>query len=192
MSATPQPTAHPSVLELVRARWPSVLGLTMILASSFRGTDVYVVTLVTMIAALCYLAAAATSRRGAAWITFGLSSILVPFGIITRLDLTIPIVLVAVLVVVAGVIIVEGDGWRELAIQAAGFAGFTGISVIALNLDPGSAALVAGFAVMGHGVWDVVHHRRDRVVPRSFAEFCAVLDFGIGILLLFVTWVTWF
>lgn len=39
-------------------------------------------------------------------------------------------------------------------------------------------------------VWDVIHHRRDKVVTRTSPGFCAVLDFGIGVLLLIVTWMT--
>jgi hypothetical protein len=181
---------RPTAAALLRSRWPSVLGLVMIAASSFRGADVYVVTLVTMVAALAYLTAAATSRRRAAWATFAISAVFVPIGVLTRVDLTLPIVAIAALVIVFGLATLERKGWRELAIQAAGFAGFTAVSVIALNLGPAVAAYVAATGVIGHGVWDVIHHRRDKVVTRAFSEFCAVLDFGIGAVLLIVTWMT--
>jgi hypothetical protein len=183
-------TKRPSFGALLRSRWPSALGLVMIAATSFRGADVYVVTLVTMIAALCYLAAAATARRKAAWIAFAITAAMVPIGVLTRLDLTIPLVVIAVLLVGYGLFTLTRDGWRELTIQSAGFAGFTAVSLIALNLGPAFAAYVAAAAVIGHGVWDLVHHHRDLVVTRSFAEFCAVLDFGMGALLLVVTWMT--
>jgi hypothetical protein len=179
----------PTVAALVRSRWPSILGVVMIAATSFRGADVYVVTLVTMLAALAYLSAAATSRRRAAWITFAITAAFVPIGVLTRVDLTLPIVAIAVLVIVYGLATLERQSRRELAIQAAGFAGFTAVSVIALNLGPGVAAYVAAIGVIGHGVWDVIHHRRDKVVSRAFSEFCAVLDFGMGVLLLIVTWI---
>ncbi|MFE5309542.1 hypothetical protein [Isoptericola sp. NPDC056605] len=41
--------------------------------------------------------------------------------------------------------------------------------------------MVAGLALAGHGVWDVVHHRRDQVVPRSMAEACLFLDVPLGL-----------
>ncbi|RIQ13601.1 hypothetical protein [Jiangella rhizosphaerae] len=34
--------------------------------------------------------------------------------------------------------------------------------------------LAAG--LLGHAAWDVWHHRTNRVVTRSLAEFCVVLD----------------
>lgn len=189
-AASAASTARPTVAALLRSRWPSVLGVVMIAATSFRGADVYVVTLVTMLAALAYLSAAATSRRRAAWITFAVTAAFVPIGVLTRFDFTLLIVAIAALVIAYGLATLERQSWRELAIQGAGFAGFTAISVIALNLGPAVAAYVAAIGVIGHGVWDVIHHRRDKVVTRAFSEFCAVLDFGMGVLLLIVTWVT--
>jgi hypothetical protein len=40
-------------------------------------------------------------------------------------------------------------------------------------------------AWLGHGAWDFAHHRANKVVPRWYAELCAVLDVmvAIGILL---------
>ncbi|HWM16040.1 MAG TPA: hypothetical protein VNP97_05575, partial [Microbacterium sp.] len=168
-------SGRPTVAALLRSRWPSALGVVMIAATSFRGADVYVVALVTMLAALAYLSAAATSRRRAAWIAFATTAVFVPVGVITRIDLTVPIVAVAALLIVYGLATLERTSWRELGIQAAGFAAFTAVSVIALNLGPAVAAYVAALGVIGHGVWDVVHHRRDKAVTRAFSEFCAVL-----------------
>jgi 4-amino-4-deoxy-L-arabinose transferase-like glycosyltransferase len=179
-----------SAAALLRSRWPSLLGLVMIATSSFRGADLYVVTLLTMLAALIYLSAAATARRRAAWIAFAITAVIVPVGVITRLDLTIPLVVIATLLVSYGFGTLEREGWPELAIQALGFAGFTAISVIVLNLGPTVGAYSAAFGIIAHGVWDVIHHHRDKVVTRAFAEFCAVLDFGMGGLLLIVTWMT--
>jgi hypothetical protein len=32
-----------------------------------------------------------------------------------------------------------------------------------------------------HGVWDAWHHRRNRVVTRSFAEWCGVFDILLAV-----------
>jgi hypothetical protein len=185
---TSHPTTRPAIGELLRSRWPSALGLVMIAATSFRGTDVYVVTLVTMLAALAYLASAATSRRRAAWIAFAIMAVIVPVGVLTRIDMTVPLIVIAVVITGCGLVRLPRRAWRELGVQAAGFAAFTLIASLALNLGPDVAAYIAALGVIGHGAWDVVHHRRDKVVTRAYAEFCAVLDFGMGALLLIVTW----
>jgi hypothetical protein len=38
---------------------------------------------------------------------------------------------------------------------------------------------------MAHGVWDVIHIRRDQVVSRGYAGWCAVLDLLIAFGLVF-------
>ncbi len=184
---TTSTATRPSAGRLLRSRWPSALGLAMVAASSVRGADVYVVTLVTMLAALIYLAAAATAHRRSAWLTFVITSPVVPLGIFTRWDLTIPVVIVAGALTGYGLLTLTTPGRRELALQVAGFAAFTLVAVLALRVGPEIAAYVAAAGVIGHGVWDIAHHRRDRVVSRTYAEFCAVLDFGMGALILIVT-----
>jgi hypothetical protein len=140
-----------------------------------------------MLAALIYLAAAATARRRAAWLTFAITSPIVPLGIFTRWDLTIPVVIAAGVLTGYGLLTLTSVGRRELGLQVVGFVAFTLVAVLALRVGPEIAAYVAAAGVIGHGVWDIVHHRRDSVVSRPYAEFCAVLDFGIGLLLIVVT-----
>jgi len=40
--------------------------------------------------------------------------------------------------------------------------------------------------LIAHGIWDVLHYRRNAVVQRSLAEFCVLLDvpLGVGVLVL--------
>jgi hypothetical protein len=45
-------------------------------------------------------------------------------------------------------------------------------------LEPDHAA--NAFALLGHAAWDAHHYLRDRVVARSYAEFCGVLDLLVG------------
>jgi hypothetical protein len=46
--------------------------------------------------------------------------------------------------------------------------------------DPDARRLVVGLGLLGHAAWDVFHYRRDIVVVRSLAEWCAVLDLFLG------------
>lgn len=62
-------------------------------------------------------------------------------------------------------------------------AAFTAAAVAGLLADVRVGGLIVAAGIGAHGVWDVVHHRRDRVVTRSYAEFCAVTDVLLAALL---------
>ncbi|MFC7622206.1 hypothetical protein [Microlunatus sp. GCM10028923] len=195
MNTTPDPAKnpthlHPGPLAAILARWPSLVGLAALIATSAGGVDAHVTATVIMIAALSYLAAAATDRPAAAWITIPAGVALVTVGMLTALDAILLLILAAAALVIFGLIRRPRPEWHELGFQAAGFVGFTGLGLVAMMADPVLAAHLAALAAIGHGAWDVLHHRRNRVVGRSFAEFCAVLDFGLGAVILIVTWLS--
>lgn len=52
---------------------------------------------------------------------------------------------------------------------------------------PQVAALLVAAGLFGHAGWDLWHHRTGRVVSRSLAEFCGVLDALLAILVLWAT-----
>jgi hypothetical protein len=41
--------------------------------------------------------------------------------------------------------------------------------------------------LFGHAAWDVHHHRTNRVVVRSLAEFCLALDTALAAAIVIVT-----
>jgi len=49
-----------------------------------------------------------------------------------------------------------------------------------------SADLVAA-GLLGHAAWDAYHHRVNRVVVRSLAEFCLALDTALAVVIVIVT-----
>ncbi|GAB3740736.1 hypothetical protein [Microlunatus parietis] len=181
-------TDNPGPLPAVLARWPTLVGLAALIATSAGGVDAHLAATIIMIAALCYLAAAAAGRPAAAWLTIPAGVALVTLGMLTALDAVLLLVLAAAALVIFGLVRRPRSGWPELGLQAAGFAGFTTLGLVAMMVDPVLAAHLAALAAIGHGVWDLVHHRRNRVVGRSLAEFCAVLDLGLGTVILIVTW----
>lgn len=74
--------------------------------------------------------------------------------------------------------------WRDrgaLAVQLAGLAGWSALAGVAALADGGPAWWLVAAGWLGHAVWDVAHHRAGRVVPRGYAEFCAVLDVAVGV-----------
>jgi hypothetical protein len=71
-------------------------------------------------------------------------------------------------------------------VQAAGLAGFSAMALVGLAVDPdlGRYLVAAGWFL--HGVWDAVHLRLDKVVVRSYAEWCGVFDILVAGELIFL------
>ncbi len=82
----------------------------------------------------------------------------------------------------------RGDlGDRGLLIaQTAAVLGFGAIAVAAAAVHPDAARYVLAGGWLAHAMWDVVHHRLGRVVPRWYAETCFVADLTIATALLTV------
>ena len=83
---------------------------------------------------------------------------------------------------------VRGQLWRRgaLVLETAGMVGFTAIALAAVSVDPDLGRYIVAAGWFGHAAWDLAHFRADKVVSRSFAEWCAVFDFlrAVGILVL--------
>lgn len=168
---------------LLLARWPSVLGLLALLANASAGPNPHLVSMIIILAAMCYLAAAALGFRHAGWFMIAVSVIVVVGAGLTGLDKTGVLLALGVGFGIFG-FLRGGMGRREVALQAAAFAGFGALALAAMFAQPLLAAYLAAGAAIGHAGWDVVHFIRNKVVDRSLAEFCFLLDLGLGALLL--------
>ncbi|MFP3966352.1 DUF6010 family protein [Actinomadura fulvescens] len=71
-------------------------------------------------------------------------------------------------------------GSRELAIQLGGLLAYLGLVAAAMSVDPDLTPYLVAAGWLLHAVWDVVHHRAGKVVPRGYAEWCTVFDLAIG------------
>lgn len=71
-----------------------------------------------------------------------------------------------------------------LALQLAGLLGFAGLAAVALSAGEPAARWTVAAGWLAHAVWDYVHHRTGRVVPRAWSEWCCVVDLlgAVGIL----------
>ena len=166
----------------LKDRWPTALALGMS-ALTFGGGEtaegVASLANALVLLQLGYLVVAKLRRRQASWpvIAVGFASIIV----LRLLDVIEPAAVlsaVALLVLVWGA--VDGQLRRpdpfQLRVQALGMLGFGALALAGLVTDPelGRYLVAAGFFV--HGVWDFVYFKLDKVVARSHAEWCAVLD----------------
>lgn len=162
--------------------WPSALGLGFALVSGTgSGVSATLASVVAVIAVI-YVLCAATGRQAQAWWAFVGSFPIVLSGRFTGVELM-PFLLLAV----ASIILV-GVGWARGAwaapdnrVQLYGLVAFGGIALVAALSTHMVAAVLIAVGLLAHAVWDVVHHRRHKVVGRRYAEFCAVLDAGLAI-----------
>ncbi|MEJ3749006.1 hypothetical protein WEI85_37780 [Actinomycetes bacterium KLBMP 9797] len=160
-------------------RWPTALGLSAAALQLALGPDTETVTTVIIVALLCYLGAAALDRRWVAWAGCAVFSVFVAASQILDLTWWVVGAVLALILVVAGLVLRVPR--PPLTAQTAALLGYGAVAVIALSLEPRVGLALAGLALAAHGVWDVIHYRRDVVVHRSLAEFCVLLDVPLGV-----------
>jgi hypothetical protein len=158
----------------VRRWWPAAAGVAM---AGFAGLDIADggVGLAPVLAAsaVIYLGAAALGRPGASWpIFFG------AFLVLALADDAAIWVLLGAGALLAGYGLVRGAARPAsgLPLQVLGMVGFGLAAVVALAVSPDLGSYLVAAGLLGHAAWDVHHHRTGRVVARSLAEFCVVLD----------------
>jgi hypothetical protein len=119
----------------------------------------------------------AVARRWPAWLGLGMGWLMAPDG---------PISPWSVLVLPGGYLLIGGvrrtlGSPGILAVQLAGLAAYVALALAAIAAVPQVAVLLVGLGWLVHAGWDVVHHRLNRVVPRGYAQCCAVVDVIVGI-----------
>jgi hypothetical protein len=137
---------------------------------------------------LVYVGAAVVDRRRFAWVVLLVA--ITPLVLTKVLDLGInlhPAFLLAALAFLA-LAAARGRlrGQSGVPLQAAGMLVFGAGMLVALYVEPALGGMLVAVGLLGHAAWDAVHYVRNRVVARSYAEFCAVLDLLVGVAVLFV------
>jgi hypothetical protein len=80
-----------------------------------------------------------------------------------------------------------GRPGHGLPLQTAGLVGFGAAAGAAPMITPELGAYLVAAGLLGHAAWDVHHHRTNRVVVRSLAEFCLALDTALAVTIVIVT-----
>jgi hypothetical protein len=78
------------------------------------------------------------------------------------------------------------DAGEPDGLQLAALLVYVGSTAIARSVGDGLARYVVGLGWIGHATWDAAHYRAHRVVPRRWAEWCAVVDMFLGAAVLFL------
>ncbi|GAB4585864.1 hypothetical protein Ntsu_36960 [Nocardia sp. IFM 10818] len=162
-------------------RWPSLLALVLAVLIWPTGAEstVRVLAAILLLMPLIYLLTAAVGRRAATWPVFGaVGVVFVLSGLQDRLPAF--VVPVALAVLVCGWAAVTGRFDRSFLIPVLGMIAFGAIAISAQYADLSVARYLVAGGWIAHGLWDFAHHRADRTVARSFAEFCGVVDVLVG------------
>jgi hypothetical protein len=182
-------TNRPRVLAALARRWPTALGAVVGVDSLFgevTGDTTRTFAGVLPLLPLLYVVVLLLGRRHWTWpVLFAGLGVVVALRLQDRVEPAVVLLALALGAATWGV----GHGRhreREFRIQVAGMAGFAALAVAGLAVDPDLARYLVAAGWIGHGVWDYVHLALDRVVARSFAEWCGVVDVLIGTSLIVV------
>ena len=167
--------------DVVKHRWPTVLGIAVAALAVFDlqgGTELAALT---MLMPVVYLGSAALDRRWSAWVVL-LAGVAV-LVVIPSSSEVVPSMLFLVAALVFLVVGVARGQLRKpggLPLQTVGVLAFGSTVLVALYVDPDLGGYLVAFALIGHAGWDAYHYLRNRVVARSYAEWCAVVDLLLG------------
>ncbi|MBD3942516.1 hypothetical protein IF188_12480 [Microbacterium sp. NEAU-LLC] len=164
-----------------RVFWPAALGVAVAAGTAYGLSDGRDVAPMVAASGFVYLAAAATGRRSAAWFAFAATFVLIALHKLVGLDATLFMLVLAVGLVAFGLATHHTRPWWSLTLQTVAMFVLGAASLIAVSLDPLAGGLLVAAALLAHAAWDVHHHRTGRVVDRSLAEFCAVLDVIVAV-----------
>lgn len=168
-----------SSVKVILDRWPSALGLAAAIAVLASAAERETVAISLGVATLCYLGAAALDRRWVGWAGVLGGSLIVVLSEVAGLAWWAGIGIMALVLIVIGVLMRVPR--IPLTAQTLAMLGYGGVAVAALLLAPQAGLVLAGLALAAHGIWDLIHYRRDQVVNRSLAEACMLLDIPLGI-----------
>jgi hypothetical protein len=186
------PHAHRRWTGFLAHRWPTAVGIAVAALTAFDlRIDVESISFLSalvVIMPLVYVGAAVLERRRFAWVVLLVA--IAALVLIQVLDLKINLVPVFLVVALAFLVVGVARGQLRrpggLTLQTAGMLAFGATALAAFYVDPDLGGYLVAFALLGHAAWDAVHYVRNRVVPRSYAEFCAVFDLLLGAAILFV------
>ena len=181
--------ASPKPQSLLRRRWPTLAGLGFAALVAFDLASGVELAPVLAASAAVYLGAAALRQPAAAWPLFFAITAVITMARLRedRLEPTWVILAGAVALGVYGLLRGAARPGSGLPLQTLALLGFGAAAGAALVVSPELGAYLVAAGLLGHAAWDAYHHRVNRVVVRSMAEFCLVLDTALAAAIVTVT-----
>jgi hypothetical protein len=169
-------------------RWPIAAGAALAALVGYDLTGADELAPILAAAALVYLGAAALGRRDAAWPIFLGTFVVITVTKVTPVDVNATWLFLGLAVLFAGYGLARGAARPRhgLPLQAAAMAGFGALAAVTLAAHETAGAFLVAAGLLGHAAWDVHHFRTRRVVSRSLAEFCVVLDALLAVVVVVV------
>ena len=166
-------------------RWPTVLALVSgaaIVAGNTSDEAVGGLAETLIFLPLLYLVVSTLRRPAVTWLVL-IAGVPVTAGLEALVGVDLAVVLLAAALaatVWGGAHSRFGDGsW--FTVQVIGMAAFAAVAVAAMSVDPTASRYLVAAGWFAHGVWDFVHLRSGRVVARSYAEWCGVVDVLVAV-----------
>jgi len=182
MTSTTQPTQR-----RLTARWPTAAAVAVAALTVYDLDSGTALAPVLAASGLVYLGAAAARRPAAAWPAFGATFVLITIGKLTGTDPTAVLLAVAAVTAIVGLVHAGVRPSHAMPLQLLGMAVAGGLAAGALAVAPAVGAYLVAAGLLGHAAWDVHHHRTGRVVSRSLAEFCLVIDTLLAVAIVVLT-----
>jgi len=139
--------------------------------------------------AVLYIGAAALKRPAAAWpmlfVTFAVLITVEAFD--AGFDATWPVLCFGVLLSLYGLARGALRPAAGLPLQTWALLGFGTVAALALSAAPSVGSYLVAIGLLGHAGWDLYHHRVNKVVARSLAQFCLVLDTALASTIILIT-----
>jgi hypothetical protein len=172
---------------VIKHRWPTWLAIAFAVLVAFDLEDGSALYFLLFILALGYIAAAALNRRWIPWAVLVLSIPAVDAMKALGIEPAVGLLITTLIFLVLGFAGGQVQAPWGMPLQTASMFAFGALGLAALFVDPDLGGYLVAAGLIGHGVWDIVHYWANRVVVRSFAEWCAVYDILLGAAILFIT-----
>jgi hypothetical protein len=174
---------------LLRRRWPTSAGLGFAALIAFDLMSGVELAPVLAASAAVYLGSAALQRPAAAWPLFFATVVVITVARLLedRFEPTWVILAGAGALLIYGLLRGAGRPSHGLPLQTVALLGFGAAAAAALLITPALGAYLVAAGLLGHAAWDFHHHRTNRVVVRSLAEFCLALDTALAVAIVMVT-----
>ncbi|TDD35980.1 hypothetical protein E1287_12485 [Actinomadura sp. KC06] len=182
-------TVSGTVATIARRFWPAALAVAMAGTTMGGGGPEQVTALAQALSLLPLLYLLVETFRWRRWSWAVLAALLASFTVVEAVDVVDP---AAVVAGVALAVLVWGGvrgrlfRSRDLQIQALGMIGFGAVALTGLIIDPDAGRYIVAAGWLVHGLWDLVYIKLDKVVLRSYAQWCFVVDVLIAASLVIV------
>lgn len=173
--------------------WPSIAGIAFaafVARDLFSGEE-HGGELASIVAAsgLVYLVAASLQRPPTAWLAFLAAVVIITAAKIGVIGFDATWVLLGLAILFAGYGLLRGATRPAggLPLQSIAMVGFGSAAAIALYVNQAAGAYLVAVGLLAHAGWDAYHHWTNKVVTRSLAEFCFVLDVLLALAIVVAT-----